>query len=105
MTDTNKQGRDVNKDLGQTEMDQQEASSKINNVNDQDDNPLTHADNESAEATAARQASDSVDNSSATRYADRNRGTAGRANEATDRNDTNTGGMGAGGGNSAGQIK
>jgi hypothetical protein len=57
------------------------------------------------ESRAAKHAANEGGGTAATSYSDRNRSDSTRSNEASDRNDTNTGGLGAGGGNSAGEIK
>lgn len=106
MSDTNnKQGND---NLGQTEIDQQLQSHQSTSSHEQQDNPLTHSSDEADDANqsnAARNAVDDGDNDSSVNYRDRNRSTSTRANEASDRLDTGSGGLGAGGGHSAGEIK
>ncbi len=110
MSDHNNHNESMeNSNLGDAEEDQQLSSSDQANENEQDDNPLTHADtgaetSEANEASAAKNAVYSGSHDSALKYIDRNRSTSTRANEATSGTDTNTCGLGAGGGNSAGEI-
>lgn len=105
-TNQNNPGQ-VNDDLGNSEMDQQLQSSQSSDTSEQADNPLTHSsdDDDANESNAARNAADGGDHDAANTYRDRNRGTSTRANEASDRLDSGSGGLGSGGGHSAGEIK
>ncbi|WP_207491806.1 hypothetical protein [Aridibaculum aurantiacum] len=102
MADINEENQGVNEDLGQTEMDQQQQSSSEGNNANQDDSDEGKSD--AAQANAARHAAGEERRTSALRYADRNRSSTTRSNEASDRLDTGSGGLGAGGGHSAGEI-
>ena len=109
MSNTYNDNPGENENLGSAEEEQQLGSSQEGNYSDQDDNPMTHAsedeNTDANEANAARNTVNSGSHNLATSYTDRNKSTTSRANEATSRNDTNTGGLGSGGGNSAGEIK
>ena len=65
----------------------------------QDDNDEATDENQ---ASASKHAIDG-DKTSASTYTDKNRSNTTRANEATDKNDSGSGGLGAGGGHSAGE--
>jgi hypothetical protein len=109
MSENTNYNKGDNANLGSTEEDQQLTSHDKTIESEQADNPLTNADSDDEttdanEANAARNTVNSGSHDSALNYADRNRSNTTRANEATSRTDTNTGGLGAGGGNSAGEI-
>ena len=108
----NNSGRDVNdqydndnanSSLGRTEENQQNySSSSRDNVNDQEDNPLTRSsdeDNDGGNQDATNVAD--KNRNIASSYHDNRRVTSRRANEANDRLDTGSGGLSAGGVKSA----
>jgi hypothetical protein len=94
----------INASLGNTEGQQQKFSSaNRDDLNDEEDNPLTRStddDNEEGRKQDATKIADKNRNI-ATSYHDNRRVTSRRANEANDRLDTGSGGLSAGGVKSA----
>lgn len=91
---------DVNSSLGNAGQEQQNQSSGVDDTIDEQDNPLTQSsDDDESKEQSATNATDKNRNI-ATSYHDNQRATS-RANEATDRLDSGSGGLSSGGVKSA----